>query len=74
MITSHFEELRQKKARVENRKLPVRMIATETGLAPGTIQRLKNGSIERVYCKTLDTLCCYFGVSSINELIEYTPD
>ena len=73
MIKSHFEELCQKKARIEKRNLPIRTIARETGLSPGTIQRLNSGQIERVYGNTLDVLCCYFGVSSISELIEYVP-
>jgi len=74
MIKSHFEELRQKKATAEQRKLPIRTIATETGLAPGTVQRIKQGTHGRVYFSTLDALCCYFGVNSISELIEYSPD
>lgn len=74
MIKSHFEELRQKKASLEERKLPLRIIASEANLSLGTVQRLKKGTQGRVYFSTLNALCCYFGVQNISDLIEYIPD
>ena len=74
MIKSNFEKLRHEKIQLEKRKLPLRTIADETGLSLGTIQRLNKGSQGRFYLSTLDKLCCYFGVGSISDLIEYTSD
>ena len=73
MIRSHFEDLRRKKEFVERRDLPIRMISEETGLSQGAILRVKNATMERVYISTLVTLCHYFEVNSMSELIEYTP-
>ena len=74
MMFSHFEDLRRLKAFRERRDLPIRTIAEETGLSQGTILRVKNLKMERVYLSTLETLCRYFGVQSISELMEYVPD
>jgi DNA-binding Xre family transcriptional regulator len=71
MIKSKFEKLRREKSARENRDLPMRVIAAETGLALGTVQRLNKGDMERVYLSTLDKLCGYFKVKEIGELIEY---
>lgn len=74
MMTSHFEDLCRHKAYVEKRKLPIRTISKETGLSQGAILRVKNLKLERVYLSTLETLCRYFAVKSLSELIEYVPD
>jgi DNA-binding Xre family transcriptional regulator len=74
MIYSHFQDLRRKKAFNEKRDISLRTIAEETGLAFTTVQRVSSGKIEKVHLSTLETLCKYFGVESIVELIEYVPD
>ena len=73
MIKSKFDRLRREKSARENRDLPLRKIAEETGLALGTVARLNQGKMERVYLSTLDTLCDYFTLKEIGELIEYVP-
>ncbi len=73
MICSRFDDLRREKSYKEKRNLSLRTIAQETGLAVGTVQRLNNGDMERVYLSTLDTLCGYFGLKEVGELIEYVP-
>lgn len=74
MIKSRFDDLRRDKAYRERRSLPIRVIAAETGLALGTVHRISKGSMERVYISTLDTLCAYFGVKAISDVLEYVPD
>lgn len=74
MIKLHFNELLKKKALLEDRKLPVRTVAQETGLSAATIQRLRREDPGRVYFSTLNTLCHYFGLSNISELIEFIPE
>ena len=74
MMRSHFEQLRRRKAYVEQRDLPIRTIAEETGLSPGAILRVKNLKMERVYLSTLERLCRYFDVKSLSELMEFVPD
>jgi DNA-binding Xre family transcriptional regulator len=73
-MTSHFEDLRRQKAYLEKRSLSLRTISAETGLSQGAILRVKNLKMERVYLSTLETLCRYFGVKSLSELIEFVPD
>ena len=74
MIRSHFQDLRRKKALEERRDISLRTVAKETGLALGTVQRVNSGHIDKVYLSTLETLCRYFGVQSISELIEYVAE
>ena len=74
MIRCKFDDLRRAKALKEKRDLSVRTVASETGLATGTIQRIRHGTMERVYISTLDRLCRYFSVEQIGELIEYVPE
>ena len=74
MIRSKVADLRRKKAFDEKRDLSVRTMAQETGLAVGTVQRLVKGDTERVYLSTLNTLCHYFGVKHIGDILEFVPD
>ena len=74
MIRSHFEDLRRNKEFHEHRDLTIRTIALESGLSQGAVLRVKNISMERVYLSTLDTLCRYFAVKSLCDLIEYSTD
>jgi DNA-binding Xre family transcriptional regulator len=74
MMRSHFDDLRRFKEFREKRDLSVRTISEETGLSQGAILRVKNLSLERVYFSTLETLCKYFDVKSLSDLIEYVPD
>jgi len=73
LIVSHFEQLRRHKAYIEKRNLPIRTIAAETGLSQGAILRVKNVTMERIALSTMETLCGYFKVKSLAELIEYFP-
>jgi DNA-binding Xre family transcriptional regulator len=74
MMRSHFEDLRRLKAFRERRGLPIRTISQETGLSQGAILRVKNLNMERVYLSTLETLCRYFDVRSLADLMEYVPN
>lgn len=74
MIRSSIEDLIREKEYKERRRLSLATIAGETGLAIGTVQKLKKGDVSRVYLSTLDTLCSYFGVKEIGELLEYVPN
>jgi len=74
LITSHFEDLRRRKEYLERRDLPIRKISEETGLSQGAILRVKNVTMERISLSTLESLCRYFEVKSLSDLIEYVPD
>src|SRR5258708_2799375 len=74
MIRSHFEHLRRRKEYLENRHLPIRVVAEETGLSQSTVMRIKNVSMDMVFMSALETLCSYFDVKSLSELIEYEPE
>jgi len=73
MIRLHFDLLRFQKEERERRKLTLRRIAAETGLSVDTLQRLRKGpqAAGRVTYATLDTLCRYFELDDIGQLLEY---
>jgi DNA-binding Xre family transcriptional regulator len=77
VIYSHFNDLRRRKAATEGRDISIRTVAKETKLAQATVQRLASPKAEGfagVRISTLETLCDYFNVASISELIEYRKD
>ena len=74
MIHSHFEDLRRLKALRDRRALPLRTIVAETGLSMGSLLRIKNLKTDRISLATLVTLCRYFEVKSISELLEWDPE
>ena len=74
MMRSHFEDLRRLKEFREKRDLSIRTISQETGLSQGAILRVKNLKMERVYLSTLETLCGYFAVTSLSDLMEFVPE
>lgn len=74
VIRTRLPELRREKEYEERRRLPLRVLSAETGLAVNTIQRFLRGDLERVSVGTLNRLCHYFQVESIADLIEYIPD
>ena len=71
MMQTYFADLRREKEYREKRDLSIRAIANETGLSQGTILRVKNLTMERVSLSTLETLCRYFKLSSLCELVEH---
>ncbi len=74
MIQSFFGDLRREKEYREKRDLPIRTIALETGLSQGAILRVKNMTMERVSLSTLETLCRYFKVTSLCQLVDHVKD
>src|SRR5207247_1528796 len=73
LIVSHFEDLRRHKEYLEHRDLSIRKISEETGLSQGAILRVKNATMAMISLSTLESLCRYFSVKGLNELIEYVP-
>lgn len=45
-------------------------LAKALGMAPGTIGRLQRNHFDRIDNDTIKALCKYFGLESINQLIE----
>jgi DNA-binding Xre family transcriptional regulator len=45
-------------------------LAQETGLSPGTVGKLARGEFTRIDENTVITLCQYFDLNSISDLIE----
>ena len=70
MIVSMLPELRLQRERQEGRKLPVRVIAEESGLSAGAVQRLMTSDFERVETATLGAICKYFGCT-VGDLLVY---
>lgn len=74
MLVSKFDDLRRHKAYVEKRDLTLRVIAKEANLSVTTVNRVSKGDIASVHVSTLESLCRFFQVKSIAELVEYKPE
>lgn len=55
---------------MEGRNLDQKTLAAKTGLSPTTVGKLYRGHFDRIDNHTVTTLCRYFGLKSISELIE----
>lgn len=73
MIQNCFEIQRARKATREARKLSVRTIEAETGIARNALNALAANSTTRISFEVLDTLCKYFDCT-VGELLEFLPD
>jgi DNA-binding Xre family transcriptional regulator len=74
MIVSRIDHLRRAKALAEGRDISLRTVAKEAGVSMNVLQRLRGTYPGGVTVASLETLCRYFGVKSVSELIEYVPD
>lgn len=50
--------------------LDQKTLAARTGLSPTTVGKLYRGHFDRIDNHTVTTLCKFFGLESINQLIE----
>lgn len=55
---------------METQGLDQKSLAAKTGLSPTTVSRLYKNRFDRIDVGTVTTLCGFFGLQSINELIE----
>ncbi|MFN8531209.1 MAG: helix-turn-helix transcriptional regulator [Anaerolineae bacterium] len=54
------------------KRLPIKRLAQETGLAESTLHSLANNATQRFDAPVLESLCQYFGIQ-ISELLIYDP-
>ncbi|MCP6763279.1 MAG: helix-turn-helix transcriptional regulator [Fischerella sp. CENA71] len=55
---------------MEQQNISQLALAEATGLAPGTIGKLYRNQVTRFDENTVKTLCIYFGLNSISDLLE----
>ena len=55
---------------MEREGLDQKTLATKTALSPGTIGKVYRGQFNRIGNHTVITLCLYFGLKSLSELID----
>jgi DNA-binding Xre family transcriptional regulator len=55
---------------MEERKITQLSVAEGTGLSPATIGKLYRNQVTRFDENTVKTLCVYFGLKSISDLLE----
>ncbi len=55
---------------MEIQGLDQKTLAAETGLSPTTVGKVYRGQFNRIDNHTVKTLCLYFGLKTISELID----
>ncbi len=55
---------------MESKGLDQKTLAAETGLSPTTVGKVYRGQFNRIDNHTVKTLCMYFGLKTISELID----
>ena len=55
---------------MDSRGLDQKTLAAQTGLSPTTVGKIYRGQFNRIDNHTVTTLCLYFGLKSIADLIE----
>jgi DNA-binding Xre family transcriptional regulator len=53
-----------------NKRLDQKTLAAKTGLSPITVGKIYRGHFDRIDNHTIKTLCIFFGLKSINQLID----
>ncbi len=56
------------------RPISMRSLAQASGVAYSALRKLADNESTRVDFDTLDKLMRYFGVTSLDEILEYTPE
>ena len=57
-------------ALIERANLDQKTVADRTGLSPTTVGKIYRGHFERLDMGTIETLCKFFGLKSISQLID----
>ncbi|MGL5872656.1 MAG: helix-turn-helix domain-containing protein [Xenococcaceae cyanobacterium] len=55
---------------MSHRGLDQKTLAAKTGLSPTTVGKLYRGHFDRIDNHTVKTLCLFFGLKSISDLID----
>ncbi len=59
---------------MEEKGVSQKEIASITGLSPTTVSKVVRNQIDRIDRNTVEILCKYFEISSINDFFELIPD
>lgn len=68
-LVNRFSELLMVKARRENRKIHLREVSRETGIAPNTLTSYARNEVMRYDARVLNTLCAYLSCDIVDFLI-----
>ncbi len=55
---------------MESKGLDQKTLAAQTGLSPTTVGKVYRGQFNRIDNHTVTTLCLYFGLKTISDLID----
>ena len=67
-------EVNLERERRGEKPISVRKLAEETGITHSALVKFVNNKSEMVAYSTLDKLMRFFGVSSLDNILEYLPD
>jgi putative transcriptional regulator len=59
---------------MEEKGVSQKEIASITGLSPTTVSKVVRNQIDRIDRNTVEILCKYFEISSINDFFELIPE
>lgn len=59
---------------MERKGLDQKTLAAQTGLSPTTVGKVYHGQFNRIDNHTVKTLCLYFGLKTISDLIDIQWD
>lgn len=63
-MISHLQKL------MSDKGIDQKTLASKTGLSPTTVGKIYHAQFNRIDNHTVKTICLYFGLKSISELIE----
>jgi DNA-binding Xre family transcriptional regulator len=66
-------EVNLERTRRGEKPISVRQLAEDTGITHSALVQLVNGKSKMVAFETLDKLMQFFGVNSLDRLLEYVP-
>jgi putative transcriptional regulator len=73
MIRCNFKKLHLTREAREGRRITLREIQRETGIATSSLSKLANNDVTRFDADTLSRLCDFFKCT-VCDLLEYIPD
>jgi len=74
VFISHFDKLLLKKSALVGRRLSLRDVAAGAKISLVTVHKASRGPLDTLSLASVKSLCAYFEVKRLTDLIEWQPD